>query len=176
MALYGGQRDISLFRKINREMIHRYIDTEVLYYKLNLIATNTNIYDETDSKVYSTSQLIPSIVTVDDTVWNTEDFGAESTQTATFGFLRDDLSDYNIFPEIGDVIEYRSRFFEIDDLNENQLVAGKDPENWFGGASHGYSVSIICSAHMTRQSRLNIVETNFGNSVSIKDQQLPNNL
>ena len=141
-------------------MIHRYIDTEVLYYKLNLIATNTNIYDETDSKVYSTSQLIPSIVTVDDTVWNTEDFGAESTQTATFGFLRDDLSDYNIFPEIGDVIEYRSRFFEIDDLNENQLVVGKDPSYPYSDTvdTFGESHSIILTCHYTRPERVGLKE------------------
>lgn len=176
MALFGGQRDVSLFRKINRELIHRYIDTEVLFYKLNLVATNTNIYDETDSKVYSTSILIPSVVTIDDASWNTDDYGADVTQTATFAFLRDDLVDYSLVPEIGDVIEYRSRFFEIDSLNDNQLVVGKDPENWFGGEGHGYNVSIVCQAHMTRQSKLNIVQTNFGNSISIKDQQLPNNL
>ena len=31
-ALFGGQRDVSLFRSVNKEIIHRYIDTEVLIY------------------------------------------------------------------------------------------------------------------------------------------------
>ena len=44
MALFGGKRDVSLFRSLNRELIHRYIDTEVLVYKLNLINTTTNLY------------------------------------------------------------------------------------------------------------------------------------
>ena len=37
MALFGGQRDVSLIRSLNKELIHRWIDTEVLFYKLNLL-------------------------------------------------------------------------------------------------------------------------------------------
>ena len=46
MALYGSDRDASLFRLINREVIHNIIDTEVLIYKIDLASTRTNIYDE----------------------------------------------------------------------------------------------------------------------------------
>ena len=176
MALFGGKRDVSLFRSLNRELIHRYIDTEVLVYKLNLINTTTNLYDETDSKVYDSATLIPSIVTLEDPTWNSEDYGSDVTQASTFAFLKDDLVDKNIPIEIGDVVEYQSRFFEIDSIVENQNVAGKDPLDWYGGDGYGYSVSVICQAHMTRQSKVNIVKTRFGNSVSIKDVILPNNL
>ena len=30
MALFGSARDMSLFRSLNRELINRYIDTEVV--------------------------------------------------------------------------------------------------------------------------------------------------
>ena len=176
MAVFGGQRDISLFRSVNKELIHRIIDTEVLIYKLNLVSTNTNLYDETDDKVYDAPILIPCLATVDDEQWTSEDYGSDTTQTATFAFLRDDLVDLNIPIEIGDTLEYRSRFFEIDGTVENQNFAGKNPDNWFGGTTHGYSVSIICQAHMTRQSKLNIVKTRFGNSETIKNKTLPKNL
>jgi hypothetical protein len=33
-ALFGGQRDASLFRKINKELINDIIDTEIYYYKI----------------------------------------------------------------------------------------------------------------------------------------------
>ena len=175
-ALFGGQRDVSLFRSVNKEIIHRYIDTEVLIYRLNLNETNTNLYDETNNKVYDAPQLIYSIVTLEDQAWNSEDYGSDVTQNGTFAFLRDDLVDANIPIEIGDVIEYKSRFFEIDSAIENQTVVGKNPDNWVGGSDNGYNVSVICQAHMTRQSKVNIVKTRFGNSVSIKDVILPNNL
>ena len=176
MALFGGQRDVSLLRSLNTELLHRFIDTEVLVYKLNLNATTSNIYDETNSKVYSQAVLIYSLATVDDTVWTNEEYGADVTQNATFAFLRDDLVTANTVIEIGDIIEYRSRFFEIDAIEENQNFVGKNPDNWFGGDTHGYSVSIICQAHMTRQSKVNIVQTRFGVTETIKSKTLPRNL
>ena len=176
MALFGSGRDASLFRSINKELIHRYIDTEVLIYKLNLSETTTNLYDETAQKFYNTAILIPCLVNVEAQQWTSEDYGSDVTQAATFAFLRDDLVENEIPVEIGDIIEYRSRFFEIDAIEENQNFAGKNPDNWFGGDTHGYSVSIICQAHMTRQSKVNIVQTRFGNSTDIKNITLPNNL
>jgi hypothetical protein len=177
MALFGSSRDVSLFRSVNKEMLHKYIDTEVLFYKLSLDATATNIYDETTRKVYDTPKLIFSIVTLEEQSWNADDYGVDVTQTAQFGFLRDDLVENDIVPQVGDILEYKSGFFEIDSFKENQFVAGKDPGSWFGGDSHGYSVSIICDAHLTRQSKLNIVETRFGNSVAAtRNTILPNNV
>lgn len=177
MALFGGQRDVSLIRSLNKELIHRIIDTEVLVYKLNLNATDTNIYEEaSDSKVYYAPILIPCLANVESQQWSNEDFGADVTQIANFAFLRDDLVDANNVIDLGDILEYRSRFFEVDGIEENANFVGKNPDNWFGGDSHGYSISIICTTHMTRQSKVNIVQTRFGNSVSSKDITLPPNL
>lgn len=176
MALFGGQRDVSLFRSVNRELLHRVVDTEVLIYTMNLNSTQVNIYDETETKVYNQPVLMYCLVTLDNEQWNADDYGPDITQTALFSFLKDDLVDNDIPIQVGDVIEYKSRFFEIDSYYDNQYVVGKDPDNEFAGNSHGYNVSISCAAHMTRQSKLNIVKTRFGNSVSIKDTQLPPNL
>ena len=53
MALYGGQRDISLFRHVNRELIADIISQEVVYYKLKLEETKFNLYGEAaESKYY----------------------------------------------------------------------------------------------------------------------------
>lgn len=176
MSLFGSIRDVSLFRNVNRELLHRIIDTNVLIYQLNLDSTTTNLYDESDKKVYNTPVLVPVLVTLDNEQWNSDDYGSEITQTALFSFLRDDLVDNDLPMHVGDIIEYKSRFFEIDSVYDNQYVVGKDPDNAFAGATHGYNVSISCQAHMTRQTNLNIVQTRFGNSVSSKDVILPKNL
>ena len=176
MALYGGQRDASLIRSLNKELINRIIDTEILFYKLNLESTTSNIYEETNRKIYDAPVLIPSIATLDDETWNTEDYGADINQSATFAFLKDTLVDINLHPDVGDIIEYRSRFFELDSVVDNQNLVGKDPDSWFGGGEHGYSLSVICQAHMTRQSKLNIVQTRFGRSETVKNNILPKNL
>lgn len=175
-AMFGSKRDVSLFRHLNKELLHKIIDTEVLVYKLNLNSTQTNIYEETDNKVYDEPVLVYSLVSMEDQQWSSEDYGSDVTQAVTFAFLRDDLVDVNIIPQIGDVLEYKSRFFEIDAIVENQAFVGKDPDSAFAGADFGYNVSIVCQTHQTRQSKVNVVKTRFGNSISTKDVTLPKNL
>jgi hypothetical protein len=43
MPLFGGSRDISLFRTMNRELINDIIQTEIAYYKFALDQTDSNI-------------------------------------------------------------------------------------------------------------------------------------
>lgn len=177
MALYGGQRDVSLFRSLNRELLHRIIDTEVLFYKLIVGSTPTNIYDESDGKVYESPVTIHTLITREDPTWTGEDYGMEINQGYQIAFLRDDLVDTSLVPEVGDIFEYNSSFYEIDSVIDNQLFVGKNPDSWFGGSEHGYNISVICSAHLTRQSKLNITKVRFGNSVSSNNNTiLPNNV
>ena len=179
MAQFASERDMAFIKGINKELIHRYIDTTVLVYKYDSKSTTTNIYDEASKKVYQQPVLIPSIITIDDQVWSSDDFNSDVTQPGTFAFLQDDLVEADVLPEIGDIIECRSRFFEIDSVVENQFIAGKNPDNWFGdqtiNGQYGMNVSITFQAHMTRQSKLNLVKTRFGNSVDTKRQTLPKN-
>ena len=51
MPLFGGARDISLIRTMNRELINDIIQTEIAYYKLELDQTITNVYGESNKKI-----------------------------------------------------------------------------------------------------------------------------
>jgi hypothetical protein len=176
MALYGTSREASFVRRINRELIHRIIDIQVLVYKRNLDDTQVNIYEETDFNVYDIPKLIHCLVNLDPQQWNMEEFGSDVIQNVSFAFLKDDLIDSDAHVEVGDIIEYKSRFFEIDNIEDNQTFVGKDPANWFGGSSHGYDISIVCQGHLVRQSKLNIVQNRFGTSANISNSKLPKNI
>ena len=52
MALFGSGRDASFVRGINKEIVNKYVDTEVEIYKLSLEDTVSNIYDESSEKYY----------------------------------------------------------------------------------------------------------------------------
>jgi hypothetical protein len=52
MPLFGGARDVSLFKTMNRELINDIIQTEIAYYKLALNQTISNIYGESTKKSY----------------------------------------------------------------------------------------------------------------------------
>ena len=69
-----------------------------------------------------------------------------STQEVEFRFVRRILQERHVYPEIGDVIGFDDAFFEIDNTQEVQLIAGRV----------GYNQSIICSTHLTRRSNIQI--------------------
>ena len=64
----------------------------------------------------------------------------------------------NLFPEIGDVIEWNDEHHIVDSDLENQFFAGKNPDTWDGGDAQGYNVSITVSTHVARRSQLKLKE------------------
>ena len=119
MALFGSARDASLLRSVNRELINRYIDTEVGLYKLDLQSTPSNLYNEAKNKVYYEKIKMNCIIQKDERSTVADEYGLDYTRTATFSFLRDDLKDKNIVVEQGDVLEYDGEFYEIDSVSSS---------------------------------------------------------
>ena len=151
MALFGGQRDAKFLASINAELINAVIDTEIEFYKLIVEASNSNIYGESDSKSYYDSILIPCVVTKDEKSANMDDYGHSYTRTGKFAISRDILVKADFYPEVGDILFWDNEYYEVDNVDANQYFAGKNPETWPNGDSHGYSVSIVVDAHATRQ-------------------------
>ena len=180
MALFGSARDASLIRSVNRELINEFIDTEIAFYKLSLGDTGTNIYDESDSKVYYSPIRINSLIQKDDLTVSSDDFGIDSTRTSIFSFLRDDLVEVNIHIEGGDIVEYDNEFYEIDSVHGSQYWRGTNPSTDLGRISQergefGFEVSIVVEAHVTRRNKLNLVEVRTGGNPN-QEYQLPKGL
>ena len=162
MALFGSARDASLIRSVNRELINNYIDTEVGFYKLNLESSRANLYGESESKSFYDSILIPCLVTKDDKNSSMDDYGHTYTRTGKFAISRDILVKADFYPEVGDILFWDNEYFEVDNVDANQYFAGKNPETWPNGDSHGYSVSIVVDAHATRQTPQGIRDIRYG--------------
>lgn len=130
----------------NKELINTFIDVPVVVYKLNIIDTRTNVYGEGTSKRWHRGVQVPCLVSrqLNTPVKDGQTVNIE--QTAEFNFLRDELKSRNIYPEIGDIIDYNNLYFEIDTTNETQLIAGQTR----------YNHAIIASAHLTRAAGLQL--------------------
>jgi hypothetical protein len=159
MALFGNRRDINLFHTINSELIKDIIQTEVAYYKFALEQTTSNVYGESMGKVYYEPMKIACLIDRDDQSWSSDDFGSDINQTIGFSFLKNELKDINLIPEVGDIILFRNNFFEVDSKIENQLILGRDPDYALSTevANHGDSFSIIINAHISRVEKLNLI-------------------
>ena len=162
MALFGGQRDAKFLAAINSELLNAVIDTEIEFYKLVVESSNSNIYGESENKSFYDSILIPCIVAKDDKSSNMDDYGHSYTRSSKFAISRDILVKADFYPEVGDIIFWDNEYFEVDNVDANQYFAGKNPETWPNGDSHGYSVSIVIDTHVTRQTPQGIKDIRFG--------------
>jgi hypothetical protein len=157
MALYGGQRDVALFRNMNRELLKNIITQEIAYYKIGLTETIVNIYGESSKKSYNDPVLLTCLITRGDQSYNDDDFGPDVKRDVSFAFLRDDLVDLGLVPEDGDIVSWQESYYEIHQIVENQLVLGKSEQyNMTNLSNFGSSLSIICNAHLTRAEKVGI--------------------
>ena len=150
MALFGGSRDISLFNTLGKELINDIIQSEVGYYKFALEKTTSNVYGESVGKMYYEPVRIACLMQREDQTWSSNDFGSDVDQTFNFRFLKEELKDINLVPEVGDILLFRNNFYESDTKIENQLLLGKDPDYAIstGANDFGNSHSIILKTHL----------------------------
>jgi hypothetical protein len=164
MALFGRQRDINLFTTITRELMGDVITQQCSFYKYRLEQTIVNLYGEASGgKFFDGPTLFNCLIDRQDQQFTTNDFGVEYARSIVFRFLREDLIDANLVPEVGDVILYNNGYYEVDSTNANQYILGKDPDypnesNPLnpGLSQFGSNYSIICSTFYTPADKLGI--------------------
>ena len=164
MALFGGSRDISLFHNLNSELLKDIIQTEVAYYKFALEQTNVNVYGEAPGKNYYEPLKIACLIDRTDQNWSSDDFGSDLNQTIGFKFLKYELENINLVPEVGDILLFRNNFYEVDERIENQLILGRDPDYAMATETVdvGKSFSILINTHISRVEKLNLIPLRGG--------------
>jgi len=164
MALFGKTRDISLFHTINDELLKDIIQTEVAYYKFALEQTTSNVYGESMGKVYYEPMKIACLIDRLDQAWSSDDFGSDVNQSIGFKFLKEELLNINLIPEVGDLILFRNNFYEADARVENQLVMGRDKDYAISTETihHGESFSVLVNTHISRVEKLNLIPLRSG--------------
>jgi len=182
MALFGGARDISLFRHLNRELLGDIITQQCSFYKFKIEETQINIYGEAaEEKYYMGPVLLNCLVERRDQEFPETDLGTDFNWGATFKFLRDDLLNKNeefnintdiygadLVPEVGDIILYQEGYYEVDNIISNQYFLGKNPDypneaNPLnpGLDQFGSSISIICETHYVPADKVGITQERF---------------
>ena len=160
MSLYGRSKDIALFQGLNTELLHKIIEQQVGYYKVKSDDTPANMYGEAQNKTFIGPVLLKCLLDRGAQTATNDNFGVDRNRTLSARFLRNDLVDASVFPEIGDVILWNEDYYEVDNIVENQLIVGKDPSYPYSDTvdDFGSSLSIIVEAHYTRPEKLGIKE------------------
>jgi hypothetical protein len=166
MALFGTQRDVSLFRHLNRELLWDVISQECVYYQFKTEDTKVNIYGEAaGAKYYGEPVILNMLVDRGDNTSPTNDMGVDYDRPMTFKFFADDLVDAKLVPDVGDIIMWYEGYWEVENTNANQLFVGKDPaypynENPLnpGLENFGTNLSIMCVCHYVPADRVQITK------------------
>ena len=149
------QRDVNLITRVSRELVgdkqnskDGLINQEVVIYKPSLQESSVNMYGEAagGKKVYKNGVQMAALVTAEDFDFNTDEFGPDANQTATFSFLRQSFIDASMVLEIGDLIDWNYGYFEVGTINENQLVGGMFDQN----------LSVVANTFLIRKSSVQI--------------------
>jgi len=157
---FGSDRDISLMVNIGRELLHDIVEQEILYHKLSLEDTDVNLYGESLSKSYWNAVKLNCLITRGDQVIDIQEFGPDLGREASFAFIRQDLVDKSVVPEVGDIVEWHNDYYEVDTVKENQLFLGSDNNYNLQSSTSGYgrSMSIIVDCHLTRADRVGLTQ------------------
>lgn len=160
MAIFGSLRDIDTFKIISKELVNDVISQQIGYYKAVLKDTVANVYGESLNKTFIGPVLINCLIERGDFTAPVDDFGPDVLRDVTFRFLRDDMVQANVYPEIGDVVMYNELYYQVDNVNENQLIVGKDNNYSYsdGLENFGNDYSIILTTHYTRGDKLGITQ------------------
>jgi len=148
MPRFVTTRDQAFFKGINRELIDDVIETSIIIYKRSITDDSDDIYGESISMHYNSGVQLNCIINRDDPSVDYSDIGLQRQQRIKFSILRSTLETKEIYPEMGDVVEFNSRYYEVGNDIENQLIAGRTD----------YNYSIILECILTNKTYLNINE------------------
>jgi hypothetical protein len=156
MAQFVSQRDVDFFDGLNSELIDSIIDTKINVFKVSLHDTEVNLYGESMSKVFFPGVTVGCLITPEDSAVEMAEYGSDIDQAASFAFHRKTLQTQNLYLEIGDIIEWNSGYYEVNNIIENQFISGQTT----------HSHSILCTTHLTRKSKLKLEQIRSGGTLA----------
>jgi hypothetical protein len=128
MAMFTKQRDVSLIRHVNRELMGNVVTQQSAFYQFKLEETKVNIYGEAaDEKYYNGPFLFNCFINRQDQSYPENEEGIQFAQGIDFYYLRDDLVDANVVPGVGDIILYQEGYYGVQSTIANQYWGGKNP-------------------------------------------------
>ena len=148
---YFTRRDVRFMNSLNGELIQDIIEQIVVIFKINASETNTNLYGESMDKFYFPGVETGCLVENDPESTLYEGFGPDVKKGTLFRFHQKLCENKNIYPQIGDIVEWENAYFEISNIVENQFLGGQPEKNY----------SLLCNAHMSKQSKINLTERNI---------------
>lgn len=148
LGRYYSKRDVRFMNSLNGELLEDIIEQLIVIYQVDPYETQENVYGESMDKRYYPGIETSCLVESDPQSTSYEGFGPDVKKGTIFRFHQKLCEIKKFYPEVGDIVLWENAYFEIDAIVENQFLGGQPEKNY----------SLLANAHMSRLSRLNIVE------------------
>ena len=137
--LFLGKKERDLVKQVNDELIEKVIGQQLLYYPIDLEATNFHdLYGEAIEKTYLPPIRIYALVDFnEETTSYLPNIGVDADSMITVHFHKRRLTeDQDLFVREGDFVLYGKIYYEIVKLSE--------PRKLFGQVDHSFEISATC--------------------------------
>lgn len=156
---YTLSKDIDFLKGVTKELIERVISTEIILYKISTRNSAVNIYGEMDNKVYETPVRLFAMIRSESKQGSAEEHVITYGKDIKVSFAKQELIDKDVVIEVGDIIYYDNKHFEIGLVSNSKYWSGRNPETAVGvelnlGNPSGYNYSVEAFAHLTNASGL----------------------
>ena len=140
-----------MMNSLNGELLSSIIEQTVVIYRIDAESTQENMYGESLNKFYFDGIEIQCLVENDPESTVYEGFGPDVKKGTVFKFHQKLCEIKDIYPQIGDIVAWENAYFEIENVVENQFLGGQPEKNY----------SLLCNAHISRNSKINLRERNI---------------
>ena len=136
--LFVGKKERDLVKQVNDELIERVIGQQIVYYPIDLEASNFHdLYGEAIKKTFLPPVRVFALVSWEGTQTDMQSHGVDKMAQLTVHFHKRRLTeDQNLFVREGDFVLYGKFYYEIVNLAE--------PREIFGRADHRLEISAKC--------------------------------
>jgi len=125
LSLFLTNKELDFFNSINEELINEVIGQTIILYKVDPSFTKSDIYGESDSKVFGPGYEFNALINfLEPIITTTHTGGVNQIRKIEVFIQRKSLSDIEIIIEEGDYLLWDNQYFEITKCTEPKIIEG----------------------------------------------------
>jgi hypothetical protein len=128
------------------------------YFKPDLYKTKTNMYGESTEKWYYPPFEVKCLIERSDFAYSDTEYGPDVNQSIKVIIPRLNAESLNFVPEVGDIVTDQEKYYEVNTVDRSFVTI---PGAGSAGASLGTPGQVVLftlSAHLTRTSKINLIQ------------------
>lgn len=130
--MFAGKKERDLVKQVNDELIERVIGQTILYYPIDLEASNFHpLYGEAIEKTFLPPVRVHCLIEKEETDTTYTNYGIDKVSNITVFFHKRRLiEDQNLWVREGDFIQYDGQIYEISNLSQPRYLFGQDNQRF----------------------------------------------